>query len=697
MKIFKCEIYKIISTPIFLGTIIIAILFNLYINLTSEKLDISDKFYNNFYLELTENSSENIEKKLSDDLYENSFSYEKYLENEFIKNEYEQALAVENYDEYLSGIVENAENMTAVSIFAKKDSFTYKNIVKTPKAYEKVSGVLPEYVNSEGVLLAVNCSSADILLIFSVIVVVMILIGKERESGIFALLKPLKFGRKKLAFVKIIILFLFTVLIAILLYLTGIIVGEYRFGLPDLSLPVQSLKGFIGCNLPINIFSFLIFTFLIKIFSAFFIGLIFWILSVKFSSVISIIFTAVIAVFEIILYLNISILSAFSPFSVLNFASFMNSSDFFITYSNMNLLGLPINALVVSVVTIFLGIIFAIFFAVRSFCRISVSSVSKISIKLPFTSYIPKKAFTYTLYKIFVTHKGLLIIAAVLFLQIYTAVNYEKTYNPNDENYRFYCETLASLDEKSAEEFIQNEAEKFEELKLAMMSGGNFGAINSSQNELNKEYGFEKARTQFEYIKTLSTENKAKFYQTGFEKIFGVQGYNSDMKLALIATISLCLIVLPYFSYDKKCRIGFILNTTKLGKNAYLKHNFIAMVLVSIVISFAVYIPYFIMILSTYGTAGLEFSINCISTFENFADISVSYYLVLLFVLRMAILAIFSAILNVISLFCKSPSVALIIGILVFALPIIIYLLGYDFAIYFSLPLSVNREIMFLL
>ena len=61
----------------------------------------------------------------------------------------------------------------------------------------------------------------------------------------------------------------------------------------------------------------------------------------------------------------------------------------------------------------------------------------------------------------------------------------------------------------------------------------------------------------------------------------------------------------PLIAYDNRCRIGYVIYTTRAGKKTYLKHNCIIAIICAILASVFTYIPYFAQILSAYGTAGL--------------------------------------------------------------------------------------------
>ena len=50
---------------------------------------------------------------------------------------------IESYDEFITNMKTRAEEQSGFAIFAKPDSFSYKNIQKTPVDFEKVANVTP--------------------------------------------------------------------------------------------------------------------------------------------------------------------------------------------------------------------------------------------------------------------------------------------------------------------------------------------------------------------------------------------------------------------------------------------------------------------------------------------------------------------------------------------------------------------------
>ncbi|MBD5383501.1 MAG: hypothetical protein HDR72_00695 [Ruminococcaceae bacterium] len=695
MRILLGELRKVFSSGIFIFIVSAAVILNLYLCFTANPAEVSDEQYRAFYDEL--DGISNAEKTVAinakiDELYSGEFNYEMINQLYFLRGELEQAELIANYKNYLAEIDASAERMTGVSIFAKKDSFAYKNITRTPAAYNAVREVTPVYSRSEGVLLAIDNPSCDIMLIFCALTAVVVLIVKERESGITALIKPLRHGRTHLASAKSAAVLLCIIVTGFLLYGSTLAVGEARFGLGDLSLPVQSLKGFIGCNLPISIGTATALIFIVKIAAAFLAALIFECLCTALYSIYAYIAAAIITAAEVLLFVIIDVNSWAAVFGKINLAAFSQSAGVFKNYLNINIFGEPCNIISVTIISLAVGIVG--FFILQNilFSRIEIKDFKTRQL-IPSLRYIPKKPFSYAVYKQFVTHKGALIILLVLGVQIYLAANYRIEFNTDDMRYRAYCVQFSQMTEQQADEFAETEKRRFEKLHERILTA-DFTEMQEIHDELTAEDGFKRAYEQQRYISALDSDNKAMFYQTGWRRLFGADGYAEDMRLTLFAALGICFAVSPLIAYDNRRRLGYLLYTNLHGKREYFRRNIAVSAIASTLISITVNTPHIIGILSLYKTEGAEFSIRCIPEFERFLDIPIAAYIVVLCVLRTVSLILCGWIILFISSKCSNVSAALLICMAVFALPVMIYLAGAEFVLPICMPFSINREII---
>ena len=695
--IFRNEIYKLLHQKMFVLVAICAVLLNIYISCSQTfGMYCPAKEYKEYYA-LAEGKTFEQAYDYSVARRDNMFGgWEagKWEVRQMMNEEIEQLKAVGTYRQYLQSIDDAAATMTAVSIFADPSSFAYRNIVKTPAAYDGVRSVQPVFAPSNGVLLAVENTPSDILLLFIIFTAVTVIFYKDRECVIVGLVKPLRYGRTRLALSKTAAVFSVCLLFGGGFFLLNLWIGSVRFGLGDLSRPAQSLKGFLGCNLRISVLQLLALVFIYKILAMFICALIAQSLFIRFKNTTAYFVLLLAGGVETALYLIISETSVLSPIKQINLAAFINSAHLFKTYANINLFGFPINLLGTTTAVLAILIILLIFVTVRLYENISISEVKK-SRKRIIKIKPPKRLFAYSMHKLFLLHKGLLIFAAVLAFSLYSEYNYVRPYSSSDNYYRAYAsEAYAKQSPAEVYEYMRAAADKLAEGYKAAMSGA------FTDNEYwSKRSGFEKLVSQYNNAVSLSARDVPEFmyYTTGWEELFGVNGFKTDYKLGLVAILGICLAISPLIAYDNRARIGFLLYTTKAGKRTYFEHNSAVAAIFTLIICLAVYVPHYVEMILTYGSQGLFEPISAISAYAKLGGLPVLGYLVLLTFYRIISLTIFAEVVLFISYKCKSPTTATVITLAAFALPIVIYLAGADFMQWLCWRVSGNREIFKLL
>lgn len=700
MRIIKNELYKLFHTKMFVLILAAALGLNLYIAMSTnaESFNGENRIQKSIYAQtagMTLDDAYGYTSTLLSETEEEYFASADFDEELWVKRHTLNKAVSEiktllNYDEYLDNIELEAQRMTSVSIFADKNSFSYRNISKTPAAYKRVRGTVPVFAPSAGVLLATDNVFSDLLAMFVILAAVTAIFYQDRENGLTALIKPLKYGRAKLALSKIITILVVALLCEILFYGTDVAVGAMRFGLGDLRRPVQSLSGYIGCNLTISVFSFMTLTYVVKLFSYFLVSLILDSMFTRLKNATAYVAITATAGIETALYLLIDANSAFSLLKRINLVSFVCSSRLFVTYSNVNLFGLPVNllwAVGISLVALILAGVYAV---CKLYSNISVSEIKR-NAGSGRVRMLPKCAYSYAQYKAYVTNKGLLILVAVLAFQIYSCGNIVRRYNLDDSFYSYYCALIASYDTQTeADEFVELERQRLDELMTSAVT-------QEDINELQGRRGFDLAKAQYEHLKTIFTDGSAPtkmFYQSCYNEMFGVNGFKKDYSLALVAILSLCFAVSPLIAYDNRCKMGYLLYATKAGKKTYLEHNIFVSVTIAVLTSLFVYIPYFLQMLKLYGYDGISETIRCIEAYKGMLDIPIWGYIILLLLYRMAVLSILSGIVLWISSKCQSTTAAAIISMAAFALPVVVYLAGADFIETILIPLSGNREVL---
>ena len=692
--IFRNEIYKLLHQKMFILVAVCAVLLNIYISCSQTfGMYCPAREYKEYYA-LAEGKTFEQAYDYSVARRDNMFGgWEagKWEVRQMMNEEIEQLKAVGTYHQYLQSIDDAAATMTAVSIFADPDSFAYRNIVKTPAAYDGVRSVRPVFAPSNGVLLAVENTPSDILLLFIIFTAVTVIFYKDRECGIVGLVKPLRYGRARLALSKTAAVFSVCLLFEGGFFLLNLWIGSVRFGLGDLSRPAQSLKGFLGCNLRISVRQLMILIFVYKILAMFVCALIAQSLFIRLKNTTAYFILLLAGGVETALYLIISETSVLSPIKQINLAAFINSAHLFKTYANINLFGFPINLLISTTAVSVILIALLIMLTVRLYENISISEIKK-SRKRIIKIKPPKRLFAYAFHKEFVLHKGLLILAAVLAFSLYSEYNYVRPYSSSDNYYRAYAaEAYSKTCSADVYEYMKSTVDELAEGYKAAMSGA------FTDNEYwSKRSGFEKLVSQYNNAVSLSARDVSKFmyYTTGWEEMFGINGFKTDYRLGLVAILGISLAISPLIAYDNRARIGFLLYTTKAGKRTYFEHNAAVAAIFTLMICLAVYVPHYVAMIMTYGSQGLFEPVSAISAYAKLGGLPVFGYLILLTAYRIISLTVFAELVLLISYKCKSPTTATVITLAAFALPIVIYLAGADFMQWLCWRVSGNREIM---
>ena len=693
--IVRNEIYKLAHTKMFILVAICAVLLNIYISCSQNfGMLCPAKEYKEYYaIAAGKTFEEAYDYSIArrDNMF-GGWELGKWEVRQMMNREIEQLKAVGTYHQYLQSIDDTAATMTAVSIFADPSSFAYRNIMKTPSAYDGVRSVQPVFAPSNGLLLAIENTPSDILLLFIIFTAVTVIFYKDRECGIVGLVKPLRYGRTRLALSKTAAVFMVCLVCGGGFFLLNLWIGSVRFGLGNLSRPAQSLKGYLGCNLRISVRQLMILIFVYKILAMFVCALIAQSLFIRLKNTTSYFILLLAGGVETALYLIISETSILSPIKQINLAAFVNSAHLFKTYANINLFGFPINLLVTTTCVTLILIAVLILLTVCLYENISISEIKKSHRKIIKTKP-SKRLFSYSMHKLFILHKGVLVMITVLAFSLYSEYSYVRPYSPSDNYYCAYAaEAYSKQSPAEVYEYMSATAGELTDEFAAMASGG-----MSDSDYWSKRSGFEKLINQYNSALSISDGrqvSKYLYYTTGWEELFGVNGFKSDYRLGLVAILGICVAISPLIAYDNRARIGFLLYTTKAGKRKYFEHNAAVAAIFALLISLAVYVPHYVEMIMTYGSQGLFEPVSAISAYAKLGGLPVLGYLILLTVYRIISITVFAELTLLISYKCKSPTTATVITLAVFALPIVIYLAGADFMQWLCWRVSGNMELM---
>lgn len=550
MRALTTELKKLFSNRIFLLIIAAVFVLNAYLMFrTANSGDSTPSDYKAIYSQLSGMTDEEkldwLEERCGEYSSEHQYNWDVLCELR------DECANIVGYQEYLENIESQAKSMTSVSIFAKPDTFNYRSIVKTPPAYENVQGVQPVFNVSNGIILATDNNFTDILCGFIVLFAVLSLMISDREQGMSGLLFPLKRGRGYLLLTKLSALMITIFCTILLIYCENLIISASLYELGDLTRPVQSLSGFIGCNLKINVIEYLIlyilFKFLyilFKFIAIFAIGAFLSLVAVNTKNTISFYgISAIILVAEGAAYAKIHPLSIYSIFRYINLISLTKVNEIFCNYKNINFWEYPVPLIPTSIGAVVVISIVAAALSAILYAKKRNLEFRRIGIKFKFgkNNKIRSKIY-YTLYKSLIMQKGIFLIIIFVAVAGFLNQNFIKKYDVNDVYYSYYCEIYEGVITSETLKKCNSEAQYFDDIQTKIDELNADGVYTSELSDLYKEIapsmGFYPLQARIELIK--DTDGVQIFYDTGYKRTFGIDGYSDDMKCAFAAML-LCI------------------------------------------------------------------------------------------------------------------------------------------------------------
>ena len=627
MGLFKNELIRLWKTPSIIITLIIACFVTFGVsNMTSKGMIpfglVSE--YKAAYKNInTVDPDEALDLYSGFEFDEMEFSAEAFL-NKTIKSELSELVS---YEEYLKGITDTAKRMTSVSIFADKDSFTYRNAIKTADVYEKLKGKINiEAGPSKGMELWSGNGFTGLIIMLVMLMIINEMIIKDRESGQMNLLFTMEKGRGTHGFIKIMVCFFSAFIVTFVVLLTACVSCSFIFGIGNVLRPIQSIVGLKGCTMEVSVLGYMLIYFLLMALAAAVISIIFFLIASKFKTSVYVYFgIATVAGIEAVLYYLIKENSYLAFFREFNLLSFLNPGRYLSLYGNVSLLGYPVNRLIFVICSLALIVFILLPLAVKIYSVQPTITVQKKEDGIPLR--ILKKGrlqsvsvWGHEFYKLFVC--GGVLGVLTLFV-LYSVLNFtpEREYFENESAVYYKNYALAFQGEITEDTLkaIEKERKRYEDIRDEMrkvLSGASpelAGSIATQyQDMLKPEAGLD---LLFSKLDGLKENGGYILYDTGYRMLsFDRLAERKELTMAITASLMLVLSLTFLFAGDDSIHIDRVTSVCINGRRRlYIKKIVIGM-MVALIIWCMNYLPYIISVLNVYGCQGLEYPAQSVST-----------------------------------------------------------------------------------
>ncbi|MBP0987686.1 MAG: hypothetical protein J6S92_05350 [Oscillospiraceae bacterium] len=277
-------------------------------------------------------------------------------------------------------------------------------------------------------------------------------------------------------------------------------------------------------------------------------------------------------------------------------------------------------------------------------------------------------------------------VLAVIFAAAVFSSGFTRYYTSTDIYYEKFTTEQAGVLTDDTFEFIKKKQVEYYKLEQQIQASDHLDTMQLAEisEKMNDRPAFEQFRTRYNAIRK-SDADGGMFYDTGYARLFGLDGNNDDLKMNLCILIFLCLLLSPFASQDRKTDMVKILYATAAGKRGYWKRLLIYSAICGAAVSLIFNVPYIFHILQKYGTQGLSAPLHSMAEFAQKSLIrTVRTEIIVLFIVRMISAALTGMLMSIVSGICRSPITAYIANISIFVLPAALALLGVSVMRYVS-------------
>lgn len=668
------EFLRLFQNIRFWGIVLLLLAVNIMLLFVSFGRDeVSYKEYSVTKEQMKENSDRIVDLYFSD------------MESPVYKQLYEEYVSVSEYDNYLDEVQDLAENNNNISIF--QTGFSVKNISKTADDFRKLKGSNVKFVGGYGMEKALSFKGTDVMLFFSVLLVVTQLILYDKKSGMLSFFRTTYRGGKRFGLAKITMVSVFVAIITVIMEVSNIAAALKFYGNIELNASVQSLSGYARSGMQIDIMQLLVLTVIFKVLIFIVIGIVLSIFAVCTPNIIFFYLSGIcFCGLELLLFLFAGALGSNGFPGKINVFYYMDSVRLF-QYFNYDLFGNPVHQFVVNTAAILLGTLIGTLIFLTAFAK---SSLEYVEVKLYKKR---KKVSIHSLwhienYKYYIGYRAVFVLIALIMCQGFLYYNKTARWYKDAIYYQYYMKSIEGDFSEEKVSYIREEAERLDAIYAEYMRiDEQFakGEINEKQyqikteplsRELERLPGFTKCQEYVDYIIGLSEEEKGFVYDRGWNYLAGNGNYKNDMQNALVLMMALILGLSFMYAEEYHYKMNVFLDISAGRKRVVRYKNLIAFIY--IVLAFCIaYVPDLVWTIKEFGLIGGSYPVHCLMKMRDLnLDIQIGGYFVLVYCIRFLTAVFLGYMIMYLGKVFKNSNVTILVSCFVILVPIVLNMLG---------------------
>ena len=525
-----------------------------------------------------------------------------------LQNEYN---TVAGYGDFLQSVQTKANQLSGISIFQNdRTGYDLKNIELTAQVYAGLTETPIDYFPQKGLYTAISYAFTDLILLASMLLLALILVRQERDSGLLSLVRSLPGGRLQTALAKLAAFAASLLVVLMVLYGVNLAYCSASFGLGSLHRTIQSVPALMRCTMQITVGQYLLRFLLAKWAGAFVMGL--WVMLAALVAKRAAAGWVGALALPLAMYGIRAAIPATSHWNVIKYAnmvSLLQTNELLGNYRNLFWFGSPVSLPLVEWLTaaVLGGSLFAGFCAV--FAKAQLLPTAKRSLTLPFShttraTSVPREEGR----KLLLMNGAAVFLAAFLAFGIYQGVTSESYIDADEIYYAYYMKHISGPWRTESYNWLTEQGKEFApmlEVQRRVIGGELSSDALLAYNSLQQKYTVYQQIVQSN-IQYYLKQNPGAWlvYETGYRKLFGFTG-TADVQDTLLAGLLCALCFSGLFAMERKGGMDEILVATPLGRKYTVKAKLRQSTLVAVGIAFGTVLPHLWQILRDYGLPAL--------------------------------------------------------------------------------------------
>lgn len=618
-------------------------------------------------------------------------------ESSLINELFEEYSKVSEYDTYLESVQQTKNNLNGISIFqnTNADSFSNRNIEKSAADYKKMDTVQIRWQPSKGIVLASESIITDLLLFLGIMLFVGGLITEEKEKRLLYITRATKRGMSAYLLGKLSALLIHTVVLSFVMIVSNLVFAAVTAGVGNLTISLQSLAPYMESSLSISVIEYILLSIITKAAVLFCFGAMLTAVAIVGTKSFMPYFIGILLLaVSGITFITIPTYSDLCALKYLNFIGAMETDELYGAYLNLNINEAPVSRLMLTWSALALLMSTGVVLCLVLYLQGNNLELKKIRMPRLIRFHPHGNLLRHEAYKVLITNRAALILLCFAVLIGYYGVSQEYHPSVNEQYYQKMMLQLEGEFTEQKEQLILAEQNRFEEAirKInqidTLVSNGDIDELTADSMKMQWEAvlsfypSFERIELQYDRVKQDGGEF---IYDTGYLYLLGKQ----DHSLLICALLlSVCMVLSFHssismeYSKDSWCLLG----TTVLGRRKIIVRKIWVCLICAAILSVIPWVFRSIAISKVFPMNCMTSPIQSIPMFENISVcMPVIVFIILAALLQMILIMGVSLVTITISGWRKNDMQSLFFGLLILVVPLVLKLMGFNFAGWFSI------------